>query len=425
MGTTASVVRKLFVLLVGEGAARILGVVTFAVLARALGLADLGIFSFGMSLALVLECVMDFGQNAQLGRAVAEDPSVGLFQFTHAASNKTLIAVALSAVVTTVMVVGRFSAQETSTVVLLLVWAAGLSVLDSLRSTARSLERFRLDSTVTSSESLLRLLAVVLVWALGGRLVHFGIAFAIESWVAVLVTWAYLGRRHAALLKPPTNAGDLRRFLGRSAPFGIAVMSLSAFYNLDQVFVRTIVGASANGLYGAAARVSFTASVVGSLLAMVAYPDLARIRSDLIAFRRYLARAVGLAGIIGLTAATLVFIWAGPLLQLLFGAEFVAADKLLRVLAIVIAFRGVSAVALYAANALGRSRQIAVVALVFTICNITANVALLPTYGADAAAWISGVGEVALAVALLAVSFGPARTASPVTRSEVVLDARG
>jgi O-antigen/teichoic acid export membrane protein len=82
-------------------------------------------------------------------------------------------------------------------------------------------------------------------------------------------------------------------------------------------------------------------------------------------------------------------------------------------------------VALYAANALGRSRQIAVVALVFTICNITANVALLPTYGADAAAWISGVGEVALAVALLAVSFGPARTASPVTRSEVVLDARG
>ncbi|KAF0207640.1 MAG: oligosaccharide flippase family protein [Actinomycetota bacterium] len=425
MGTTATVVRKLFVLLLGEGAARILGVATFALLARALGLADLGVFSFGMSLALVLECVMDFGQNAQLGRVVAQDPKAGLFQFTHAASNKTLIAIALSAVVAAVMYFGRFSTQETLTVLLLLVWAAGLSVLDSLRSAARSLERFRLDSTVNGAESFLRLSAVLLVWALGGKLVHFGIAFAIESWIAVFVAWAYLGKKHDALLKPPANAGDLRRFLRQSAPFGIAVMSLSAFYNLDQVFVRTIVGAASNGLYGAAARVSFTASVVGSLLAMVAYPDLARMRDDLAAFRRYLGRAVALAGAVGLSAATLVFIWAGPLLTLLFGAKFAAADSLLRVLAIVIVFRGISTVALYAANALGRSRQIAIVAIVFTVCNVTANVVLLPRYGAAAAAWISAVGEIALASALLAVSFNRSRTTAPDARVEVVPSARG
>ncbi len=424
MGTAATVVRKLFVLLVGEGAARVLGVATFALLARALGLSDLGVFSFGMSLALVLECVMDFGQNAQLGRAVAEDPSVGLFQFTHAASNKTLIAVVLSLIVAAVMAIGRFSAQETATVVLLLVWAAGLSVLDGLRSAARSLERFRLDSTVNSAESFLRLSAVALVWALGGGLVQFGIAFAVEAWVAVLVAWGYLGRKHDALLKPPASAGDLGRFLRQSAPFGIAVMSISAFYNLDQVFVRTIVGASANGLYGAAARVSFTASVVGSLLAMVAYPDLARMRTDIAAFRRYLRRAIGLAGAIGLAAATLAFVWARPLLALLFGSEFAAAAPLLRILAIVIVFRGVSAVALYAANALRRSRQIAVVAIVFTVCNVAANLILLPRFGATAAAWISGLGEVALATALLAVSFSRVRSASQPAQPEVMASAR-
>jgi len=425
MGTTATVVRKLFVLLVGEGAARILGVVTFALLARALGISNLGVFSFGMSLALVLECVMDFGQNAQLGRVVAEDPEAGLFQFTHAASNKTLIALALAAIVAIVMIVGRFSAEETATVLLLLAWAAGLSVLDSLRSAARSLERFKLDSTVNSAESFLRVSAVALVWALGGGLVHFGIAFAVEAWIAVFVVWAYLGKRHDALLRPPLSAGDLLSFLRRSAPFGIAVMSLSAFYNLDQVFVRTIVGAAANGLYGTAARVSFTASVAGSLLAMVAYPDLARMRGNLAEFRHYLARAVGLAGAIGLSAATLVFVWAAPLLKLLFGPEFVAAQTLLRILSIVIVFRGISAVALYAANALGRSRQIVVVALVFTVGNVTANLLLLPLYGATAAAWISGIGEVALAIALLAVSLGRARATNGFDASEAIADARG
>ncbi len=424
MGTARTVIRKLFVLLVGEGAARLLGVATFAVLARALGLADLGVFSFGISLALVLECLMDFGQNAQLGKAVAEDAETGLAQFTHAAANKTGIGVVLAALVALVMTVARFSAQETATVVLLITWATGLSVLDGLRSAARSLERFRLDSAVNSAESLLRFGAVACVWAFGGGLVAFGAVFAVESWAAVAVVWGVLGRRHGKLFARPSGVDDLRRFLWTAAPFGIAVMSLSAFYNLDQVFVRTIVGASANGLYGAAARISTTASVVGSLLAMVAYPDLARMRADAGAFRRYLARALGLALGIGSVAAVAVLVWAAPLLGLLFGAEFSAAADILRVLAIVIVFRGVSSVALYAANARGQSRRIAVIAIAFALVNLSANILLLPHYGALAAAWISGAGEVALACVLVSVALG--RTgAAPAMEAEVIADARG
>lgn len=419
MGHTSRVIRRLFVLLLGEGAARILGVATFALLARALGLADIGVFSFGMSLALVLECVMDFGQNAQVGRVVAEDPESGLPQFTLAASNKTLIAVALSAIVAATMLIGDFSTREILTVLLLLVWAAGLSVLDSLRATSRSLARFRLDSVANSAESLGRFAAVALVWALGGGLIRFGIAFALESWIAVLVVWAYLGRQHDALLRPPVSIGHLKRFLWDAAPFGVAVMSLSAFYNLDQVFVRTLVGAAANGLYGTAARVSFTASVMGSLLAMVTYPDLARMSNDAGAFKRYLAKAIALAGVIGLAAGALIYATAGPLLGLLFGAEFSAAQGLLRILVIVVVFRGISTVALYAANALGRSRQIAAVAVVFTVVNIAANVVLLPRFGAPAAAWISGVGEIALAVSLVVLSLGHAGFVARAAEQEV------
>ncbi len=412
MQSAGRVVRKLFVLLLGEGAARLLGVATFALLARALGLEHLGIFSFGMSLALVLECVMDFGQNAHIGRIVAENPEEGLPQFALAASNKTLIAAVLGAVVTVVMALAGSAADEILTVALLLVWAAGLSVLDSLRSTARSLERFRLDSAANGAESLGRLAAVALVWALGGGLVHFGLAFAVESWLAVAVLGSYLGHQHAALLAPPQSLVRLRRFLWQAAPFGIAVMALSAFYNLDQVFVRSLAGAAANGLYGTAARVSFTASVVASLLAMVTYPDFARMTADLHAFRRYLIKAIALAGGIGVTAGAAIFIAADPLLGLLFGAEFTGAADILRVLVIVVVFRGITTVVLYAANALGLSRRIALVAIVFAVANVTANVLLVPVYGVFAAAWISGVGELALSAALTMLSLGYVRAAA-------------
>lgn len=412
MQSAGRVVRKLFVLLLGEGAARLLGVATFAALARALGLEHLGIFSFGMSLALVLECVMDFGQNAHIGRIVAENPEEGLPQFALAASNKTLIGAALAAIVAVVMVLAGSSAEEIVTVALLLVWAAGLSVLDSLRSTARSLERFRLDSATNGAESLGRFAAVALVWWVGGGLVHFGLAFALESWIAVAVLGTYLGRRHAALVAPPRSLVSLRGFLWQAAPFGIAVMALSAFYNLDQVFVRSLAGAAANGLYGTAARVSFTASVVASLLAMVTYPDFARMSADLRAFKSYLVKAILLAGAIGVTAGAVIFVSAGPLLKLLFGAEFAGAADILRVLVIVVVFRGITTVVLYAANALGLSRRIALIAVVFAAANVTANVVLVPVYGVFAAAWISAVGELALSAALTMLSLGHIRSAA-------------
>lgn len=411
MSKATSVVRKLFVLLLGEGAARVLGVITFAMLARALGLADLGVFSFGMSLALVLECVMDFGQTAHVGRTVAEDPDTGLPRFRLAASNKVIIAAGLGAIAAAAMLLADFSTREILIVVLLVVWAAGLSVLDSLRSAARSLGRFSLDSTANGAESLGRALAVALVWALGGSLTHFGLVFALESWFAALVVWTILGKHHPRLLSPPAGGVDLRRFLSEAAPFGIAVMSLSAFYHLDQVFVRTLVGAEANGLYATAARVSFTASVGGSLLALVVYPDLARIKDDVRRFGSYMRKAVALAAFIGVVAGSIIFFAARPLLVLLFGTEFAPAAPLLRILAIVVVFRGVSSVALYAANALGRSRQVAVVAVVFAVANVLANAILLPKGGAVAAAWISGVGEFALAVTLLMVSFSYIRSA--------------
>lgn len=139
---------------------------------------------------------------------------------------------------------------------------------------------------------------------------------------------------------------------------------------------------------------------------------------------RYLAKALSLAGAIGVAAAGVAIVWAAPLITLLFGAEFAGAAGILRVLALVIVFRGISTVALYAANALGQSRHIATIAIAFTIANVTANLVLLPRFGAYAAAWISGVGEVALASALVMVSVTHIRASRAVEALEVVADAR-
>ena len=91
MSRLGSLTGKLIVLTTGEGAARVLGIFTFAVLARAMGVSGFGVFSFGLSLAMILECFMDLGQAAQVGIRVADDSVDGLRNHPMAATNKILI----------------------------------------------------------------------------------------------------------------------------------------------------------------------------------------------------------------------------------------------------------------------------------------------------------------------------------------------
>ena len=169
--------------------------------------------------------------------------------------------------------------------------------------------------------------------------------------------------------------------------------------------VRAIDGAAANGLYSAAARVSFTASTIGGLLALVVFPELARLRADKASFRTFLVRALALATAVGVATAVAVYFLAGPLMWVLYGPKFMGAVGMLQVLCLVIAFRGTATVALYGANAGGTQKRTVVVAIVFAALSIGADLLLLPRYGAIAAAWVSGIGQLLLAVALVAVSF--------------------
>jgi O-antigen/teichoic acid export membrane protein len=72
-----SLLRKTFVLGLGAGAARLLGAAILVLLARVLGVERFGIFGYAMSVALLLEVVIDMGQSVNVARLVARDERSG------------------------------------------------------------------------------------------------------------------------------------------------------------------------------------------------------------------------------------------------------------------------------------------------------------------------------------------------------------
>ena len=94
--------RRALALATGSAGARLLGMGTFIVLARALGVERFGVFTYAMSLALTIGVLIDLGQTAHIGRVVAVGGERGTRAFGHLAANKAVLTVVAVAAVTTV-----------------------------------------------------------------------------------------------------------------------------------------------------------------------------------------------------------------------------------------------------------------------------------------------------------------------------------
>lgn len=391
-----TLLRRALTLGAGEGAARILGVVVFAVAARALPLASFGVFSFAVSVGLMLGVLIDAGQNAHVGRVGARDAASGSATMVAAMVNKLWLGLPLA--------VGAMAAdlfltdnwREGLTVGLMVAWATMLSLLDTMRSYTRSQQRMALDSAVNSGESLLRLLAVVVVWRLGLDMVWMAAAFFCASAVAALWFLSVLhGRR---LLAAGDQASALRgRVLSRALPLGLVGITLSGYYRVDQLLVRALAGAEPNALYGASARIAFTATALGMLVTSATYPELAKAAGTRPEFLAVLRRGLVLGCSVAGVAALGLFVFAQPLLGALFGPQYEEAADILKVLSIVVLLNAITSMCVYANAAIHREKTLLYLVVALLALSLALNVTLIPLFGGIAAAWVSAVCECLLA----------------------------
>ncbi|MBU4556725.1 MAG: flippase [Actinobacteria bacterium] len=394
------IVRKATTLAFGEGLARVFGVVVYVFIARVLGVAGFGIFSFAMGTALLAGVMIDMGQSSHLGRTI---PGGGL-EHTHLYArmtfNKLLSGVVITAVAFLVMKLAGVDATTVYVTLLMFGWVTLLQIVEGMRAVMRALGWMAADSIINALESAGRLLAVLFAAWLGAGVVGFGVAFLAEAAVAGIVGFAVVSRR-VRLIPTAEEWAANASFAREAAALGLVAIASAGFYRLDQVFVLPLAGESASGLYGAAARVVFTATVSSMLITQAAYPGLAAASDNVEEYRAQLRRALGLA-VIAATAITVVLVvFAEPIVLLLFGEAYREAIGLMRVLSGVVLFNAVTVVSMYSASSMHRERRVLPRIVGLAIATVIANVVLIPMYGALACAWISVIGEVALAGSLL------------------------
>ncbi len=248
----------------------------------------------------------------------------------------------------------------------------------------------------------------------------FGTLRALAAFVAcsgfgvdTLSTWAFwnfgaylLGSIACALAISPYGSprlGILREEIAIGVTFGISGFLANLRANVDVLSLSAIAPAGVVGTYGLARRVVGIAVVTAASLDRIVYSRLvvAGKRGPAATMKvanRYALYAVGLAGATGLG----LYLAATPLLPLIFGASFVEAIRILKVLCWTLPLLALQNIAFDALNAANLHKFQATISTIAVLFGATIVATLTYKFSVNGTLVGIYIGEISLAIALWA-----------------------
>ncbi|MCW3063386.1 MAG: polysaccharide biosynthesis protein [Solirubrobacterales bacterium] len=364
-----------------------LGVVVTAILARQLGDRGFGQWTTIFAVAAFTTFFTDLGLRQVVIRMIANEPEREAHWLGAQFSLVFVLAIPTAAITAGVLaVISRSHAMLVAGLILsigcLQAPLGDLAVVFQLRT------RNDITTALATLRSVLWGGAVVALSLADGGLVAFAIC-SLATTVATNATMAVLALRRADV-EITRARSDWEPLLRLALPVALAAFLSLAYGRIDQVLVFLLGGSRDAGLYGAAYRVLDQIQFIPVAVLTTLTPLLASaLANDRARLRLILGQAATYLSIASLGALAITIAAARPIVRLLFGHEFVAAAPALPVLMgafVAICFGYLTGTMIIL---VGLQRRNVVLALVAFAVNIGLNLALIPSYGFKAAAWVT------------------------------------
>ena len=374
--------------LLANGLAAILLLATSVVTARAFGPAGRGELSLATQFLLL---TATFG-SLSLGAAITYYAARGMSPRGLALGTSTLLGLLLGLLIVGVcgfiILVGDVTFRGLPQEDLLLVLAAVpflLGVLN-IQSVYQGFRSFREFNGITVAQAALPLLLIGIAVSLGGE-VRAAIAATVAAAALLFVAVVAYARRSTRIAWR-VNLPYARAL----ASYGLRAHAANVLgylgYRLDVFLVDGFKGAAAVGLYGAGVVIAEGLWMPSQAVSTALFPTIAAQQNE--SERRATTPLVVRSTLwLTLILAAVLFVAAGPVVDVLYSTRFSASAAVVRILAPgIVLFAGARVLGNDIA-ARGRPLVNSVFAGASVVCNIALNVVLIPRYGIDGAAWAS------------------------------------
>jgi O-antigen/teichoic acid export membrane protein len=396
----------------GEILGKLASLLLFAVLAREVGVSDVGAFVFAFAWVQVAMMPIGLGFERYILRTIARDRSQVDELFFNVLYLKVLRSLPVAALSFTAIGLLGYDAQTRTAVYVLTLG----QLLDSMARTLFAVfNAFERGSLIAATVVVQRYLAAgmgLVALAAGGGVVSVCVTFTVGTGIGL--AWGLVLMRRSIGIPRLALPADARRQLRRmSRGYGVQDILGILLARLDAVMLSLLASQAAVGRYGAAYRLLestffLTSAINGAFAAMFAY--LGRDTDPTVG--AVFARSIKL-GLSALVPCAVAFgVLAEPLSRAFFGAQLEGAAGPLRLLAPAVVMLGL--VTLSSSLLLGRREPALLVriAAVAVGVNIALNLVFIPLWqeqGAAAAMLVTGALFAAILLAYAIREVGVAR----------------
>jgi len=373
----------------GERALRlIIGLAVTSLLARYLGPESFGVLSLGMAIIAVLLPLAELGLQGVIIKAHVETP-----EQSDLISGTSLVLRFIGGLLTIGIAIGTAQVLSTDDTRLVSIVA-----ILSLTALFRNSDTFRhiFESKVYTKpiivadffSSILANSLKIFAVTCGASLLVFALIHTLEVAIAAIVILAIYRNRIGNLSKLRFSRSKAIMLLGKGWPLVLSSLAVIIYMKIDQIMLGAMLGETEVGIYAIAARISEVWYFVPGAIAWSTFPFLIEakkenpefyIRRLIRLFRSLLLLATSLAIVIGLSSDLLI--------ELLFGAQFERASKVLLIHAWGGTFAVLSMVTRYWAINENLQHLEIVRTLSGALINILLNLYFIPTHGVMGAAY--------------------------------------
>ncbi len=367
-------------------------------IARALGVKAFGVYALAVTIGGIFRVVNDFGISFRAAYEVAKNPEKSSRIFTQG----LVLKIVISIIGMTCLVIGVgycYPAQMQNA-----IWVAAfayllLGYIEYANAIFGGQERMEYIS-------LNMVLHMSLVFCFIGMLLIIGIRSApvlllghmSAGIFGIFFAWHLLRRKfHLRLVK--IEGREIKTFLIKTLPFGLYFLSDVIYFHTDIIMLSFYHGEHSVGLYQSAMKLIQFTEAAPLLFVSALFPTLSRTYGDAPAtVSKILSKSSGYLFMLSLPLAVGTWFLSDSIILYLFGAEYAAAGRVLKILAIMMPFRYAAFLFGTALTASGKQQGRMIMVAVTALINICLNAWWIPLWGLAGAACASVVSAIILAL---------------------------
>jgi O-antigen/teichoic acid export membrane protein len=385
-------------LLTANVAVRLISAFVIVLLARKLGTAGFGQYSFALSFVGFFALFTNFGFNSLMIRDIAKDKSLTNKYINNILSIKILFSItALLALVISSFFIGK------STIIITAIYIFGIDLVissfsESMRCLFHAYEIMEFDSILKIIEKLLWAGLILVVIFNNLTLFNVAIATLCSASIGLIITY-FVVRKKISKIKLESDFVFWKKVIILAWPFALTSLFAAINFRIDQVMLSFMTTDTLVGTYSAAYKIIDILVIIPNILLTALYPVFSKYYHD---NKKMLKKIfnISLRYVIALAipVVTGVFLLSNKIIDLIYGTEYLASAQVLKILIFISLFTFVNTPFFVLLNAIGK-QKITMMNTGFTaLANVIMNILLIPRFSIIGAAIATILSEITFLV---------------------------